>query len=115
MVNNKNIEFNSMKRKLQVLDRFVGYCPVCDKKTPQTLAYIYKKQKMPIIMVIINVMRYSPSFYGIICNNCSTVLRSTRYSKEIMNKYGKSTFSFKHKQALEPSTRKMEIKFIKRR
>ncbi len=101
------------ERKLQVLDRFEKYCPICDKKTPQILAYVYQKEKMPIIAIVINIRRYLPEFYGVICENCKTILRSTRYSKEIAKKYGEGLLSSKHKFALEPKPRKIEIRFIK--
>ena len=113
MTLNTNIQFSSMNRKIQVLDRFEGYCPVCGKKTHQILAYVYRKEKMPIIAIVVTIGRYLPAFYGVICENCNTVLRSTGYSKEIAKKYGKGAFSFKHKLALEQKPRKMEIKFIK--
>lgn len=100
-------------RKLQVLDRFEGYCPVCCKKTSQILVYVYQKEKMPVIAVVVTIRRYLPAFYGVICENCKTVLRSTKYSREIAKKYGKGLLSFKHKLALEPKPRKIKIRFIK--
>ena len=113
MTLNTNIKFSSMKRKIQVLDRFEGYCPVCGRKTHQILAYVYQKEKIPIIAVVVAVRRYLPAFYGVICDNCNTVLRSTGYSKEIAKRYEGGAFSFKHKLALEQKLRKMEIRFIK--
>ncbi len=107
-----NIQFNSVERKIQVLDRFEGYCPICGKKTSQILVYVYQKEKMPIFAVVVYVRRYLPAFYGVICEKCKTVLKSRRYSKEIAKKYEKSLFSSKHKLALEPKPREMEIRFI---
>jgi len=43
MSSGNNIKIISMARKIQVLDRFAGYCPVCGKQTSQILAYVYRK------------------------------------------------------------------------
>jgi len=113
MSSGNNIKITSTTRKIQVLDRFAGYCPVCGKQTSQILAYVYRKEKMPIPLIFVTIRRYLPEFYGVICEECNTVLRATRHSKEIAKKYGKSRFTSKHKNALEQKTRKIEIKIIK--
>ncbi|BDC17708.1 hypothetical protein [Acidianus sp. HS-5] len=112
-MSSNNIKVVSMTRKIQVLDRFQGYCPICGRQTSQILAYVYRKEKMPIPLIFVTIRRYLPDFYGVICENCHTLLKANRYSKDIAKKYGRGRFTSKHKNAIEQQTRKMEIKMIK--
>ncbi|BFI73570.1 hypothetical protein YN1_5570 [Nanoarchaeota archaeon] len=111
-INNENIKVISVKRKLQVLEKFEGYCPICKEQTPQILVYVYKKYKIPIYLFIVIIFRYWPDFYGIICEKCNTVIKIFSNSKEMAKKYKKSWFFEIHKNAVEDKPRNMEIRII---
>jgi hypothetical protein len=51
MSSDNNIKIISMTRKIQVLDRFAGYCQVCGKQTSQILAYVYRKEKICLFLL----------------------------------------------------------------
>ncbi|MEM3245677.1 MAG: hypothetical protein QXN16_02825 [Candidatus Micrarchaeaceae archaeon] len=99
------------KRKVQVLEEGKGFCWICEKETKQSLVYVFKKTKMPIPLIIAIVWRTAPAFYGIVCNNCGTVLARMKNEAELSKKYGRSVWNSSHKIAKE-EPKMMELRFI---
>lgn len=113
MRSNEGPKILTMTRKVQVLNRFEGYCPICRKITSQILVYVYKKEKMPIPLLFVIIWRYYPDFYGVVCEECNFVLRTLPY-KEMAKRYGRSWLTLKHKYGIEQKPRQLQIKFLKK-
>ncbi len=108
-------KFNEQKRKLQVLARGRGYCPVCQKETNLDIVYVYEKRKIryviPLIVVNFYGTRRWPDFYGVVCDECRTVITVMRNKKELRNKYRWSAIRRRHMLALK-KPEVMTIRFL---
>lgn len=98
-----------------MLSRVRGYCPVCQKETDLDIVYVYEKRKIryviPLVVVNIYRTRRWPDFYGVVCEECRTVIKVMRNKNELRNKYGWSSIRRRHKLALK-KPEVMTIRFL---
>ena len=98
-------------RKVQVLERGKGFCKICNKETKHVLVYVFSKVRVPIFLLIVIVGRSLPAFYGVVCDNCGTVLARMTNEKALKEKYEWSRLSGNHHKAKE-TPKIMELMFI---
>ena len=111
--NNRIFLSKPMSRKIQVLDKIKGYCPICKKETKHDIVYVFRKERIPIILVVINTIRRYPDFYAKICENCNTILTvfSKTQASYLKDKHERS-FWGKHKKSTESEPKGVEIRFL---
>lgn len=113
----KIIAGNPQKRTIQVLEKNRGDCIVCQKQTQNLLIYVLEETHTSVLpLIIINAWsteRYPP-FYGMMCNECNTVLGIVKEAEtenlKQKYKFEGGLFSSKlHKKVIDTKT--IEIRF----